>query len=188
MSVSKAKKLLHTRPLNFLVGLCFSILYILFFLYATKFFIYAVDNKIYSYFLYSKLQHKNPQELKQLVNDYSIINYRVTVFALISFLFVCCVTLFFQRKSITRAIIAILVTGSLAYLDILEIRRPGFIGAFSLSWFSNFRLYLILNGFAFLGLSICLYLFVNKYLTPSSKLSTSWCATNVKIPSLRQRP
>jgi hypothetical protein len=152
------------RHLYFLLRLGFFILFILLLQYAIKFFIYAIDYKVYPYYLYSKIAPKNGQGLELLVRDYPIIIYRISLFALIWFLFICGLTLFLFRKRIASAIIAIVVAGSLIYFDALKMRSPKFAVTLPQSWFSDFRTNLIVAGLICLGFSFVVYLIAKKYL------------------------
>src|SRR4030095_9268636 len=136
---------MYMRRLSFPLGMVFLFTYILLFLYAIKFFVYASDSKLYSYFLYSKVHDRKAEELKQLVNDYPITIYRISLFGLTGFLFVSSITLLLFRKNITPAIIAVVVTSCLIYLDLLKMRRPEFFEVLPSSWFSNIKTYLVIN-------------------------------------------
>lgn len=152
------------RHLYFLLRLGFFILFILSLQYAIKFFIYAIDYKVYPYYLYSKIVPKNGQGLEQLVRDYPIIIYRIGLFELIWFLFICALTLFLFRKRIASAIIAIVVAGSLIYFDALKMWSPKFLVTLPQSWFSDFRTHLMVTGLICLVFSFGVYLIANKYL------------------------
>jgi hypothetical protein len=152
------------RYLYFVLRPVFLILFILLLQYAIKFFIYAVDYKVYHYYLYSKIAPKNGQGLEQLVRDYPIIIYRISLFGLIWFLFICGLTLSLFRKRIASAIIAIVVAGTLIYFDTLKMWSPKFFITLPQSWFSDFRTHLIATGLICLGFSFGLYLIADKYL------------------------
>ena len=151
------------KALYFALKACLLILCILLVQYAIKFFIYAADYKVYPYYLYSKISPKNGEALEQVVRDYPIIIYRISLFGLIGFLFICGFILFLFRKRIASAIIAIVVAGSLIYFDTLKMWSPNFFWALPQRWFSDFRTHLIVTGLIWLGVSAGVCLIATKY-------------------------
>ena len=152
------------KQLYFGLRLGLLILYILLLQYAIKFFIYALDYKVYPYYLYSKVGPRNGEGLNQLVRDYPIIIYRITLFGLIGFLSICAITLFLFRKRIASTIIAIVVAGTLIYFDTLKMWSPRFLVTLPQSWFSDFRTHLLVTGLIWLVIPVAVCLIANRYL------------------------
>lgn len=150
----------------------FHSLFILLLLYIVKYFSFAFDTQLYSYFVFvKKISFGDEAYSSQLILDYPLILNKINIIGLTTFCLLVIISVLFAIKTTKRIefLVAVIIFIGLWFSKVLKFSSSHFYHLLPLNLFNNsdnnFKLYLISNGVLFIIISFLLYfIFIKKEL------------------------